>query len=338
MPPRESTRRRSPGGPQTPPAEPAATPAREGTKGAAELVWLNPHDITWPDVRITSEYREGDADALRMSIEDLGQQQPIGVYRVDGQYIGADGLNRCQAAIARGDTSILCIVREGQQKDVLLSNIATALLRGHTNPLSIVEALTQSYHDEGVEIEALAMASGKTVAWVEKKLSISQASPVIQQALGDELIALGHAEALAQVEDVAAQEEALRLTLLHRWGVRELEDHLAGPTDPDEEPGPRRRSPSAGRNPLVCTVCHTERQIDAIQSVYLCHDCMPRLASEDGDQAGGMSSSISDLLGDALGELREVEQVLAQSPSDTPLAERISALTERIAEAMGESG
>ena len=174
---------------------PSATPTAMGTKsetspapeaptGGAELVWLDPHDITWPDVRITSQYREGEADALRMSIEDLGQQQPIGVYRVDGQYIGADGMNRCQAAAARGDTKILCIVRDGEQKDVLLSNIATALLRGHTNPLSTVETLWRAYQEQGVEIAELAMTSGKTVAWVEKMLSISQASPAVQQALG----------------------------------------------------------------------------------------------------------------------------------------------------------
>ena len=153
--------------------------------------------------------------------------------------------------------------------------------------------------------------------------------------MGDEIIALGHAQALAQVEDVGAQEEALRLTLLHRWGVRELEDHLAGPADPDGTPATPRRSAPAGRKSSVCTVCRTEHQGGGIQTVNLCDDCLPKLTALGDGQAAGTYGSMTELLGDARVALKEAEQLLAQSPSDAPLAERISAVMERIQVAMG---
>ncbi len=307
---------------------PAQAPRSNGAPAAGkgpELLWLDPKAIVWPETRITSHYGPADTAALSESLQGVGQQQPVGVYLVDGKYIGADGMNRCQVAIESGAATILCVVREGQAKDVLQSNIATALLRGHTNPLSVAEVMWKAYNEEGVDIFDLAKSAGRSTDWVEAMLLVSQSSPVLKQALGDELIAMGHAELLSAIEDRDEQEEALRKQLMHRWTIPELEAYLRG----DETTPERRTRRSAGRNPLACNVCHTEHEPQMIQTMNICSGCLEGL--------GEVPVQVAVLFQTAMDDLRQAESLLAASPEGAPVAERLSALVERVEEILGRN-
>lgn len=286
-------------------------------------MWLPPGDIIWPEVRITSQYRDGEAEALAASIRGVGQQQPIGVMLVEGEYIGVDGKNRCQRAIEAGEASVMCVVREGSRKAVIMGNIATALLRGHTNPLHEVLQLWKAYHDEGVEMVDLAASAGKTVGWVEERLSIATASPAVQQSLGEEIIALGHAAALARLEDHAEQEKALRLQMLHRWTVAELEAYLAG-NEPDGA-APPEEPRAAKRQPRACTLCRKEQEIGGVQSLLVCASCMATL-SDDAKAAAARDHALADLVRGMAAGLQEAETALAGAPGTVALAEGIARL------------
>ncbi len=70
------------------------------TPAAARVEMLDPKEIKWPEGRITSEYDEEKASALRQSMAELGQQDAVGVMELpDGTFEGASGKNRCEAAI-----------------------------------------------------------------------------------------------------------------------------------------------------------------------------------------------------------------------------------------------
>lgn len=330
MPPKRETRRRPGSGPAASRGQaPAGSPEdpQEGKTGlpvtaaqlikvggGAALAWLNPRDIVWPDVRITSQYKDEEAEALSLSIQEVGQQQPLGVWLVDGQYIGSDGQNRCNDAIKRGESLVLCIVREGSGAQVLQSNIATALLRGHTNPLSVVKTLWSAYNQEGVDIDDLVQSSGRSAEWVEKMLQIAQASAAVKQALGEEMIALGHAELLSQVEKQEDQEEALRQVLEHRWTVAELDAYLHGQA-PVQESVPERSSEPRARSARTCGICHSQQEGEDIQAMPVCNQCAAKV---------GQLAAIRQ----ALPELREAEQMLAGIQEGAPLAQRLSGILD----------
>lgn len=289
-----------------------------------QLMWLPPGDIIWPETRITSQYRDGEREALATSIRSVGQQQAIGVMLVDHQYVGVDGKNRCMEAVKKGEPQVLCLVRIGDMKGVILGNIATALLRGHTNPLDEVLQLWKAYDEEGVDMAELAMSAGKTVDWVEARLRIATASPKVQQYLGEELIALGHAEALSQLEDHAEQEQALDLVLLHRWTVDELKAHLIG--KPPEQDGSKEPAPPKGQ-PRACTICRELQAVGGVQSMLVCAGCMATLSDTARAQATRDAALAGTVRGMMTG-LREAETVLAGAPGTVALAEGIARLLE----------
>ncbi|AFY59301.1 sulfiredoxin [Synechococcus sp. PCC 6312] len=58
--------------------------------------------------------RQNDSDkvaALMQSIADIGQQEPIDVLEVDGQYYGFSGCHRYEACQRLGQSTIRCKVR-----------------------------------------------------------------------------------------------------------------------------------------------------------------------------------------------------------------------------------
>ncbi len=60
-------------------------------------------------------YRQNDpakVQALMESIREIGQQEPIDVLEVDGQYYGFSGCHRFEACTRLGHETILCRVRK----------------------------------------------------------------------------------------------------------------------------------------------------------------------------------------------------------------------------------
>lgn len=71
-------------------------------------------------------YRENDqakVAALMESIREIGQQEPIDVLEVDGQYYGFSGCHRFEACQRLGQETILCRVRKAP-RSVLQMHLA----------------------------------------------------------------------------------------------------------------------------------------------------------------------------------------------------------------------
>lgn len=325
---RRASSRRSPPSPGGRPG-PGLGPPNQAPAGGAPVAGvrielLDPKIIVWPEGRITSEYDEERAEALRRSMAELGQQDAIGVVELEeGVYEGAAGMNRCMAAIESGAAQILCVVRRGTHRDVVKANIATSVNQSRANPMSEVEGIANAHYNEGFGFPELLAVTGKSERWIEDRLAISRASPVVKECLRDGRIAIGHAVVLAGIEDHTRQEEALQGQLVHGWTVRELEEHLRGPGGPGGNGAPGapdgRRQPRV-RGPLVCSYCGIERDRAEVQTLTVCGACAGRLKG---------SPLREDEVAALLALLEEAQAVLAGSQAGAPLAERIAELVER---------
>lgn len=70
-------------------------------------------------------FRQNDPEkvaALMASIQEIGQQEPIDVLEVDGQYYGFSGCHRFEACTRLGQETILCRIRRAP-KSVLQKHL-----------------------------------------------------------------------------------------------------------------------------------------------------------------------------------------------------------------------
>lgn len=286
----------------------------------ARVEMLDPKIITWPEGRITSEYDEEKAAALRQSMTELGQQDAVGVVEMeDGTYEGSAGMNRCMAAIQSGAAEILCVVRRGTHRDVVKGNLATSINQSRANPLSEVEGIAHAFQDEGFDVEELVGITGKSTAWINDRLEISQSSPAVKQCLEEGQIAIGHAALLARVEDPTVQEEMLSLQLRNGWTIGQLEEQLRGDQSGTDSTTTTRARNAGNRGPVACHYCKEEHGPAEVQKVSVCSGCASKvLPAPVGDGEVAVQVEL----------LREAEAVLAGTQAGAGLAERISALVE----------
>ena len=295
----------------------------DGIAAGVQIEWLDPKVITWPEGRITSEYDEEKAAALRNSMVELGQQDAVGVVQLeDGTYEGSAGYNRCMAAVESGAQTILCVVRSGTHRDVVKSNLATSLNQSKANVMDEVEGIAHAFYDEGFLMEELVLTTGKSESWIEERLLIHNASPVVQQALRDSMIAIGHAVRLANLDGHPAQGETLHLQLQHGWSLRELEDYMRGPGQDGAASGggDGQRSPrTRQQQPVACKYCDLEQVPSEMSKINVCNDCAGKLKINPAP-ADGVVVPVE--------WLREAEGVLAGTQAGAGLAERIGVLLE----------
>jgi ParB family chromosome partitioning protein len=211
---------------------------------------------------------------LRDNLAAMGQQQPIVVVKVGEQYFGTDGLHRWQMARERGDATVPCVVREGEEKDVFMSNLVLNSLRGRTKASEQVAVMGELFHSMDVSIEELTAKTGHSREWVERMITVSGATPMVRQVLDDELITLGHAYALARVEDPAMQERICHQLLTYRWSIKDLEKHIKDSLAISREPAPQPNDPTPrGAAGMQCAFCHQERESRMVQMLAVCVSC-----------------------------------------------------------------
>lgn len=191
------------------------------------VMMLDPKIILWPQERISSDPEN--LVELARSMADGGQEDPLIVRQLeDGSYEGAGGMNQCQAAVQSGMPQVICLVREGSHRDVVRANLRTALNRARPTPMSEVEGVGHAYHEVRLSVEEIMVDSGQSQVWVEDRLAIYNASPVVRQSLLEKKIEIGAAILLARIEDHEEQDSMTRDLLTHGWTNKQLEDAIHG--------------------------------------------------------------------------------------------------------------
>ena len=124
------------------------------------------------------------------------------------------------------------------------------------------------------EIDEIGEYTGHGRDWVEQHILVSRATNPVRQALDEELITLGHAHALAKIEDTAVQERVCHQLLLYRWNIKELRDHIKGVEgqvkDKKEEPAPVELPAPSAR---TCSFCHHPEDTNKVAFLAICVSC-----------------------------------------------------------------
>lgn len=235
---------------------------------------VNPAKVHVPEIRVTAQMSAETAEQFAASVREIGIDEPIKCYDVDGELWLSDGLHRLQQALTNGMPQVDVTVRPGTMVDVLANNLMSGHLRGK-HPISqmrrVIEELFKTYQ---VGIEDIQKRTGLTRDYIERLLIVSDLTPLVLAALDEERIGLGIALLLAKVRDPGEQEKHFwmqqnyHLSLdAFRQYLREYEQAIATQA--------ASLVPTAPREPvkIKCAYCGDEYLAVELQSIITCKAC-----------------------------------------------------------------
>jgi hypothetical protein len=168
---------------------------------------VDPRKIKWPEVRVTAQMTPETAEQFKASVKEIGIDEPIKVFDIEGELWGSDGKHRWDEAILNNLPVVEVTVREGTMVDVLCNNIMSGHLRGK-HPVSQMRKVIESlYKEHQVGIDDIVKRTGFTRNYVENLLLVSELTPLVLAALDQEKIGLNIALLLAKFKDPKEQEK-----------------------------------------------------------------------------------------------------------------------------------
>ena len=169
---------------------------------------------------------------LSASIRQHGLIQPITVRHLGShRFELISGERRWRATMMAGIDRIPAYVREVNDNDSIALALIENLQREELNPIEVGQGYQRLIDECEYTQEQVATRIGKNRSTVTNTLRLLNLPAVVQAALRDGKISMGHARALVSVEDADAQEKLLLKAIEEDYSVRQIEEavrHLAG--------------------------------------------------------------------------------------------------------------
>ena len=235
---------------------------------------VDPHRIHVPETRVTAQMDEDTAAQFEASVKEVGIDEPIKVYDVEGELWLSDGLHRLQQAFKLGLPTVEVYVKEGSMVDVLCNNLMSGHLRGK-HPLSgMVKSIAELWKVHHMGPEEVSKKTGLTRDHVEDIMLISQLTPMLRQAVDDGILVFSTAKAFTRIKDPVDQETRYGQWLLNRWPAKELNEfittclRLNEATPPPGPPAPPPPPPE-----IRCFYCGQVTELYHLHNPNTCDIC-----------------------------------------------------------------
>lgn len=211
---------------------PVPTPAAPGGSAVRRvpLAQIKPSPLQ-PRKDFTPEALQELADSIR----EQGIVQPLIVRLVNGAYELIAGERRWRAAQLAGLTEAPVVERAATDREVLELALIENLQRENLN--AIEEALGYSQLGEQFRLtqEEIAKKVGKSRAAVANALRLLRLPPVVQSAVREGKLSVGHAKVILGLADAALQQSAAARVLAGNLTVRQTEQLVAKLSGADGE-------------------------------------------------------------------------------------------------------
>lgn len=161
---------------------------------------------------------------LSDSIKVHGLIQPITV-----RYIGEDryelisGERRLRACKMAGIDKIPSYIRDVNDEDIITMALVENVQREQLNPIETALGYQRLLEECSLTQEEVAGKVGKNRTTVTNMLRLLNLPAIIQSALKNNRISVGHARALITIEDGNVQQQLLDKIIENDWSVRQVE-------------------------------------------------------------------------------------------------------------------
>ncbi|MDI3544718.1 MAG: ParB family transcriptional regulator, chromosome partitioning protein [Rikenellaceae bacterium] len=172
-----------------------------------------------------------DEDALydlAESIKHLGIIQPITVRKIDeNRYQLISGERRLRAARLANLNEIPAFVKDADDNTLLELALVENIQRQDLNAIEIANSYQKLLEEFNLTQEELSSRVGKNRATISNYLRILNLPPAIQAAIRYEKITMGHARALASIDDDEDLMNIFKKTIDEGLSVRKVEELVA---------------------------------------------------------------------------------------------------------------
>jgi len=184
---------------------------------------------------------------LEASLKASGLLQPITVRRHGDAYELIAGERRLRAANNLGWTEITAIVREFDDRTMLVLALVENLQRSNLNAIEEARGYRKLIDEFRLTQQQVAEAVGKDRTTVTNLLRVLSLPEQVQQMVEGGAISTGHARALLALNDPTHSLRLANETIAESLSVRELERRVRELTRPEGSPTPASKgSPVSG--------------------------------------------------------------------------------------------
>jgi ParB family chromosome partitioning protein len=168
-----------------------------------------------------------DAEALEElanSIKELGIVQPITVRKMpSGGYQIISGERRSRASKLAGLTEIPAYIRIADDQGMLEMALVENIQRQDLDPIEVALSYKRLIDECNITQEQVGDRVGKKRSTVTNYMRLLKLPPLIQAGMRDQMIAMGHARALINLDEEKDQLRFYKETIAKDWSVREVE-------------------------------------------------------------------------------------------------------------------
>ncbi len=205
--------------------------------------------VSWIEVNPFQPRTDFEEEALRelaSSIRVHGLIQPITVRRLNEEKFQViSGERRLRAAKMAGLEEVPAYIRVADDQGMLELALIENVQRQDLNAIEVAVSLERLMQECGLTHENLSERIGKRRSTVTNYLRLLKLPPEIQKAVKSNQISMGHARALAGIDDLALQLGAFKELISRDLSVRALERLVQSYQQPKrrEKPAKKQKPP-----------------------------------------------------------------------------------------------
>ncbi|WP_031527306.1 ParB/RepB/Spo0J family partition protein [Dyadobacter crusticola] len=185
-----------------------------------DQIEANPYQ---PRTKFDQEALQELADSIRVQ----GIIQPITVRQIsDDAYQLISGERRLQASKLIGLDTIPAYVRTANDQQMLEMALIENIQRENLNSIEIALSYQRLILECNLKQEELGIRVGKNRTTVNNYIRLLKLPPVIQAALRDNKISMGHARAIITINSDQSQLKIFNKIIEEGWSVRKVEDEV----------------------------------------------------------------------------------------------------------------
>ncbi len=218
-------------------------PAHQAAPAPTDVLQVPISQIEPNPYQPRTDFNPEELEELAQSIKTYGIIQPVTLRKLTtGQYQIISGERRFRASKIAGLEHLPAYIRTADDQLMLEMALVENVQRADLNPIEIATSYRRLIDECRLTHEALSERVGKKRSSITNYLRLLELPPQIKQALKSGQISMGHARALAGVDDIAIQLSVFGEIVSQSLSVRATEALIAGFK---QQPGKEKKKPAA---------------------------------------------------------------------------------------------
>ena len=184
-----------------------------------------------------TRFNEEQLQELAQSIKSYGIIQPLTLRKIGREKFQIiAGERRYKAAQLAGLTEVPAYVRLVDDQELFEMALVENIQREDLNAIEIAISYKRLMEETNMTQDILSDRIGKDRSTISNYVRLLKLLPDIQNAVKEKHISMGHARALAGIDDIALQLAFYKQTIANSWSVRQLENNIRDHFNKKEKP------------------------------------------------------------------------------------------------------